>query len=282
MAEMDSVGMTALMIAKIRADEEARPDAVFVDPYAKLFAHPKVEAAMKGWAAAYPEGIKIWPALIRNRTRWFDDMLQRAMDEGAVQVVVLGAGCCCRAERFKRPGVTFYEVDTQGVLSFKADRLASAGHTYSAVAVVRDYTAPGLFDALVASGLDRHRKTFVIWEGNTYYMPESEVRVGMSALARAFRDVTMAVDYYGHEIIEGRSRTLGMRNAMEALTKFGIPWTGWVDDVYQLAKASSLRVLEEQRFNTLHARLFPNWDLGVNADPEYGLALLTNVGVGRD
>lgn len=273
MSEINPVGSTALMIAGLRAAEARRPHPLFVDPYAHLFLQEQVNAPARGWAADYP----IFPSIIRERTRWFDDKVVEQLDAGATQVVVLGAGCCCRAERFARPGVTYYEVDQPGVLAFKAQRLSSAGHTYGAVAVARDYLAPGLFDALRDAGLDPSQRTLVLWEGNVYYLPEQEVRKGLAALAGSLPNVSIAVDYFGPDVIHGTSRAPGMRAAIQILARIGAPWTGWIDDVAQTAATSGLQVADRRTLKELHLALAPELDLGPDIETEYEVALLTNV-----
>jgi O-methyltransferase involved in polyketide biosynthesis len=96
----DSVGSTALMAAALRAAEAERPRPLFEDRFAPLFAVEKIAAAIGPWTASAP----VVPTLIRVRTRWFNDVLSRALDGGAEQVVVLGAGCCCRSLLYARAG----------------------------------------------------------------------------------------------------------------------------------------------------------------------------------
>lgn len=269
MTQMDSVGRTALMMAAIRAAEAGQPDPLFEDPYAGIFVPEQLGAMVRGWQAQLP----IFTAVIRARTRWFDDVLRSQIDGGTRQVVILGAGCCTRALRFARPGVTFFEVDRPSVLSFKAERLANAGNTYGAVAVGADYTAPGMIKALVAHGFKPTLPTFVLWEGNSYYLPPEKIIEVLRALGHALPEVRIAFDYFNCDVIAGRSRAPGMRVAISIVKGLGSPWLGGIDDVHALGAQVGLRVAGEQGFRPLVERLLPNCDLGPDSEAEYGLCI---------
>jgi methyltransferase (TIGR00027 family) len=58
------------------------------------------------------------------RTRFFDSGLLHACERGVGQVVIVGAGYDGRPLRFRRPGVTFYELDHPATQADKRARLA--------------------------------------------------------------------------------------------------------------------------------------------------------------
>jgi methyltransferase (TIGR00027 family) len=269
----DSVGSTALMAAAIRAAEAARPRPLFEDRFASLFAVEKISAAIGPWAAVAP----VVPTLIRVRTRWFNEALERARDGGAVQVVVLGAGCCCRSLLYARPGVTFFEIDRAEVLGFKTERLAAGGHRYPAIPLAIDYTAPRLLEALAGSGLDAARRTFVIWEGNTSYLPAPAVQEVLRVFA-ALPDVRIAFDYFHPDAVEGRSRSPGIRTSVERLRAMGAPFQSGIDDMGALVHDLGLRVEEDRRLLSHLVQLLPELNLGDDAHAEYGLCLLAGSG----
>jgi len=269
----DSVGSTALMVAAFRASETARPRPLFEDRFASLFAVEKITAFLDAWAASEP----VVPTVIRVRTRWFNEALERALAGGAVQVVVLGAGCCCRSLLFARPGVTFFEIDRAEVLAFKAERLAAGGHRYPAVPLPIDYTAPRLLEALVSGGLDATRRTFVIWEGNTYYLPAPAMLTVLSVFA-GLPDVRIALDYFHSDVAEGRSRSPGLRTSIARLRSLGAPFLSGIDDTGALGQRLGMRVEDDQRFLAYLERLLPELDLGDDAHAEYGLCLLAKGG----
>jgi O-methyltransferase involved in polyketide biosynthesis len=170
-------------------------------------------------------------------------------------------------------GVTFYEIDRAEVLAFKAERLTAGGHRYPATPLAMDYTTPGLLEALAASGLDAARRTLVIWEGSTFYLPAAAMREVLRVLA-GLADVRIAFDYFHPDVVEGRSLSPGLRTSVGRLRDMGAPFLSGIDDMGVLAREIGLRVEEEQRLSAHLARLLPEQDLGDDARAEYGLCIL--------
>lgn len=101
------VGLTAVGVALIRASESRRPDRLFDDPYAQLFAdaaeadfHGSEEpaAAAESWARMLELVDRFYDGRV-VATRYFDDYLDAALADGCRQVVNLGAGLDTRALR---------------------------------------------------------------------------------------------------------------------------------------------------------------------------------------
>jgi len=271
MHDVESLGRTAFLISELRE----RVPRLFDDPYAHLFSTPQTRAALAGVDLLGP----LFLTWMRVRTRWFDDVLQRELERGVRQVQILGAGMDCRALRFARGGVTYFELDARSVLAFKAERLAQAGHPHGAVAVGGDYLAPGLLDRLLAHGFDRQRPTLVLWEGNTYYLAPEEMRELLRLLAGAITDLRVAFDYFGRPVIEERS-PLPMMNRYAALVRgLGAPWRCGIDptDLPELARQANLHPAENVSFGELVNRLLPDLDLGPGAAAEYGMCLLARL-----
>jgi len=266
---VDRVGATALHIAHIRAAEQARPDALFHDPYAHHFHHGPTAEQMENF-----QRVRIFITCIRVRTRWGDELVKRELDRGTTQVITLGAGFDCRGLRLARPGVTFLDVDRAEVLAFKAERLTAAGVKQGAVAVAADYTAPGLIEALVTAGLDPSRRTLVLWEGNSFYLPTPVVTQVLKTLSSGLREPHIAFDYFGSAIIEGRSASPEMAYSVGILKRLGSPWQGWVDNLKAVASEVGLAVAEDRPVRALASEYLPHLDLGADADAEVGFGVL--------
>lgn len=134
------------------------------------------------WAVA-ARLLRSWPlarraphptfAYLACRTRFFDDVIQGALEEGATQVIIVGAGYDSRAWRLARAGVRFFEVDHPATQNDKRSRAPAAVHGSQYVAV--DIAVDSLRDAMIAAGvLERVRTVFVV-EGLTMYLAESVV-----------------------------------------------------------------------------------------------------------
>ena len=128
-------------------------------------ARKAIDAAAERWSAYF---------YVNARTHYIDASLKRAVEAGATQVVVLGAGFDSRAYRFRAslPSVRFFEVDLPATIEAKKARLAEV---YGAVPdYVRyapiDFNTQKLEDVLTAHGYDPAQKTFIILEGVVMYV----------------------------------------------------------------------------------------------------------------
>ncbi|MFI9828679.1 class I SAM-dependent methyltransferase [Streptomyces sp. NPDC051913] len=170
---------TAVGVARVRALESEREDALFRDPLARAFA-----AAGGLWPSSPPPGdeaarrrrLAVSFSIV-IRTRFLDDLLRQAVASGVRQVVLLGAGMDSRAFRMEWPQDTrLFEVDTAAPLDFKATVLrqerAVARCERIPVAVDLREDWPG---ALAAAGHDPAAPTVWIAEGLLIYLPEDAV-----------------------------------------------------------------------------------------------------------
>jgi methyltransferase (TIGR00027 family) len=114
------------------------------------------------------------------RTKAFDAAMLDALKAGATQVVVLGAGFDSRGYRFtsQLPGVRFMEVDYPPTQEYKKRRVKEIlGKPPANVSYVpMDFTKDDLLDQLVKSRYSKREKTFFLWEGVVFYLPESAVK----------------------------------------------------------------------------------------------------------
>ena len=114
------------------------------------------------------------------RTKAFDTAMLDALQDGARQVVILGAGFDSRGYRFESQlrGVRFLEVDYLPTQEYKKLRVKEVlGAVPPNVFFVPvDFTKDRLIDQLMKSGYSRDEKTFFLWEGVTFYLPESAVK----------------------------------------------------------------------------------------------------------
>ena len=110
------------------------------------------------------------------RTRFTDDHVLKAVAEGAVQVVNLGAGFDTRGYRFRNElsKTRIYEIDYGPTQEYKRRRLTEvAGPPASNLRYVPiDFTREQIADVfLERAGYRRDSKTVFIWEGVTMYLP---------------------------------------------------------------------------------------------------------------
>ncbi|WP_042377509.1 class I SAM-dependent methyltransferase [Streptacidiphilus melanogenes] len=213
---------TAVGVARVRAVESEREDALFRDPLARAFAAagglwptgtalPDDEAARLRWL-----GVAF---SIVIRTKFLDDLLRRASASGVRQVVLLGAGMDSRAFRMDWPeGTRLFEVDTAAPLDFKASvlRQERAAPRCERITVAVDLREdwPG---ALAAAGHDPAAPTVWIAEGLLIYLPEEAVelllaRIGAQSAAGSRMGLTLGsrgvIERFGADAVPGSAASM--------------------------------------------------------------------------
>src|SRR5262249_46587184 len=152
-----AIGHTAYWTAAVRGHESMRADRLFYDPWATQLAGGEGEAWWQGLSPQQREGGAMFQPI---RTRFFDDVLQRASGQNRIrQVMLLAAGLDTRAFRMQWPeGTRLFEVDQPTILAEKARRLGEAGAraTCERVPVGVDLLAPSWPDELTAAGFASH------------------------------------------------------------------------------------------------------------------------------
>lgn len=173
------IGATAVVVAKFRAIETTRSDRLFADPLAEVLV---TEAGMPEMEGITRDVIEVVPMLRRVyeativRTRYLDDHLLSAVEDGCRQVVLLAAGLDTRAYRIPvAEDVTFYELDLPKVLEFKNGALERhrAQTLTDRVAVAADLTESWAAP-LQAAGFDPASATLWMAEGIMMYFTQEQ------------------------------------------------------------------------------------------------------------
>jgi methyltransferase (TIGR00027 family) len=127
----------------------------------------------------------VWLMLVR--TRFIDEQMERAIRDGATQVVILGAGFDTRAHRFTEllKGATVIEIDYRATQDYKRRRVDEAlgGTPANVVYAPIDFAREGLGDVLRRAGFQADRKTYYIAEGLSMYVPEEGMKETLRAIA---------------------------------------------------------------------------------------------------
>ena len=225
MIDINEIGATAFVIASIRALETEKSHPLFNDPYAEWFSNDRARSAARQMDAAFPPST----TMIRIRTRYFNRFIERGIEAGARQVVLLGGGFDMRAHTFANPNVAFFEVDQKAVLEFKRSVLAGHG-IEQAPSVFGNYLEVDVPDGLAEIGFDLDAPTVMIWEGNTMYLPPESIMPFLNRLAGAMSSFRLAFDYFAvdlqnrdFETDEDRERIEGVERAMGASFPTGFP-----------------------------------------------------------
>ena len=219
MPQEEPISKTAIWVAAARAIGAREPDpavrnpdclaeALLGDPAALEREIPIVEYLAGSYAAAMQE-IEVAGTVraMTERTRFIDQALQRAVADGASQFMILGAGLDSRAYRFAQllAHARVYEVDRPQTSAFKQAHVAAALGSAPAnlTYVGADLQRETLPDALARHGYDPSRRTFVVMEGLTMYVPEQPLRDIFGFLATHAPGSSMVFDFATRAMIEG-------------------------------------------------------------------------------
>lgn len=227
--------MSALGVALIRARESDRPDRLYDDPHARTL----VEAARTGFDSESWRRIDALAGdFYPGRTvgvRLVDDHVQRALDDGCTQIVLIGAGLDTRALRMARPGVEWFEVDLPTLFEFKEPALprpSPRGRHVVAAGLRGDWLA-----ALSAAGHRADLPTAWVEEGVAFEWDESTMAAitAASAPGSTWWRLVMNAEVDERRIRELRRLVAGPDGAPAPSPSFGKPSSpqGWSETFHR-------------------------------------------------
>ena len=226
--------ITAENNALLRAHESMRPvsERICYDPYAlyfipdRLFASEnrtgQIKRVISDWETHFPGVCNA----ILYRTRFIDDCLEEAIQEGIRQLVILGAGYDTRAFRFKALAdhVAVFELDHMTTQKRKLEIIQRHmdGDTSSVRYIPIDFSEEDLADKLFAYGYDHQLKTLFIWEGVTYYICASAVDRTLDFIS-SHSPVQSSVifDYFPSTVADGTTQLSEARALCQGLKRLG-------------------------------------------------------------
>ncbi len=170
------------------------------------------------------------PGEVIGRTRYIDDCLQRRIEEGIDQLVILGAGYDSRPYRLGGlvGGVKTFELDYPSTQDLKLKRVKRAfGSVPEHVRYVPiDFNTESLKDKLIDAGYDRNAKTFFIWEGVTYYITEHAVNSTLDfVVGHSGGGSSIFFDYAFKSVIEGHGSVKQVNRSLKLYELFAAPIT---------------------------------------------------------
>jgi methyltransferase (TIGR00027 family) len=190
--------------------------------------------------------------MVRFRTRYFSQFVERGIAAGARQVVLLGGGFDMRAHLFA--GARFFEVDQRAVLEFKRETLARNG-IEQPPSFFANYLEADVPKGLADLGFDPGAPTLMVWEGNTMYLPPELILPFLNRLAGAIPDFRIAFDYFSVDLqkrefenTEDMRRLEGVEKAMGASFPTGFPDLGIFEEhaPYRVAESGTFADLGEE------------------------------------
>lgn len=216
---------TAYTAAYARLIEQYEPDKtrLFNDPLIKLFFSNyisfllKFNAMRKILILMYNLTITGLLGLQVCRTKYIDDILKKAVDEGISQVVILGTGFDTRAYRISSNNqIMIFEAD----LSIILDRKESIIKNYLGVLPENivftpiDFNCQKLDEILEAKGLNLSKPVLFIWEGVTQYITEDAIDNTLKFISKSSSGSRLVFTYVLKRFIDGTSDMVGVESLL--------------------------------------------------------------------
>jgi methyltransferase (TIGR00027 family) len=233
-----SVSDTAHWIAAIRADESARQDALFRDPYASQLAGPA--------GRTRPASVPSWPLV--TRIKLIDELVLQAVREGADCVLNLAAGLDTRPYRLALPAsLEWIEGDLPGIIDYKERALESAQPHCRLSREKIDLADAAARDAFLARAFARCSRAVVITEGLLLYLNSGLVEALGRDLGKHSNACWWITDLLSPALVRAMKRETDPQLAPEARMRFapenGVGFfraLGWLPrEVHSIVRAAA-------------------------------------------
>jgi methyltransferase (TIGR00027 family) len=249
-ATIENVSGTAFVVAEFRAEENTEPAPLYSDPIVGLFLNDDSKRAAGRVAASFPPSRD----LVRIRTKYLDDMLEEQLRSNVRQVVILGAGLDTRAVRKRSAAVSYFEIDDPATLRMKQACYERYGFNINVTFMPGDYVRDGLITLLARSGFVFDLPTYIIWEGNTMYLPRDYTKKVLAELKNHVRHFELSFDYMADSVVSKTTGDPAISSLVESFESMGAPWVSGISDIDALAHEAGLKVVENFRTAELYRK----------------------------
>jgi methyltransferase (TIGR00027 family) len=187
---------------ELAIQQGTRPKDLYKDSYLAWFYNQAIAEE-----AANRLDKRMWLPLA-TRTKYFRQTLSQLIKEEEIrQVLILGSGFDTLAVRKKKYPVTFFEIDYAKILACKASIYQSHHEDKNATYIGMDYSTEDFFPALVQSGFNLEEKTFILWEGNTFYLEQHIVLQIIKKISETMPHLFLSFDFM-HPQIANEDKTM--------------------------------------------------------------------------
>ena len=246
----------------MRAMENSLPEdkSLFKDPYSEKFLSP----FWKFWVVLM-RSPKILNFLVKTRerlspgiigglicrTRYIDDVLDNAINEGFGTVVNLGAGMDTRAFRISGiENIQYFDLDFPELQKVKRSYIdKKIGELPSNVSLVPiDFNSQDLGEALKKAGYALSSKTFFIWEGVTQYISKEALDNTIKYVAQASTGSNIVYTYVLESFINGSHIPDGLNSLYKTMLNKKNPlWFCGFDpgEIHEYLSKYSLSLIED-------------------------------------
>jgi methyltransferase (TIGR00027 family) len=226
---------TAEIDAVIRAVETEKPEGERLchDPFAVSFLGRtnniiRVIPPLRKLALWYLE--QVHPFMldcIPARTRYIDECVNKGIDNGIKQLIILGAGYDSRAYRLKRlkGKVTVFEIDHPATQKLKKEKVKKILNPLpsNVVFVPIDFNKETLPQRMFQSGYDKHKKSLFIWEGVTPYLTAQAVDETLDFIANnSGPGSSIVFNYMLKSVVDGTCQIEAAKKIRKSFSRGGL------------------------------------------------------------
>jgi methyltransferase (TIGR00027 family) len=271
MSPIENVSGTAFVVAEYRAEENRETAPLYRDSVVELFLNEETRDAAGRLAVRFPP-VK---DMVKIRTKYFDDTLEKHLRMQFRQVVILGAGLDTRGVRKQVPGVRYFEIDDPATLKWKQTCYRRESIDTNVTFIPGNYVTDGLIDLLKHNAFDFAVPTYFIWEGNVMYLPLGDVKQVLRDLTRHLRRFRVSYDYMAEAVISKATGDAGITTLVESFAAMGAPWVSGIRDIRSFARELGLNLLENFATSDLYRSYRGAWPI---ASPIFGFYSICTLG----
>lgn len=260
--DIEKVGKTAFVVACLRTIGKKHKNRLFNDPYAEWFINDKMKSTVQQLQIIFPESSDT----ARCRFYKLNEIVEKEINGGVTQIVILGSGFDMRSQIFATEGVNFYEVDQPAVLQFKHEILKNHGVTPCA-SVPCNYLEVNLPEKLAEVGLDINTHTLFVWEGNSMYLPADLLYDLLNRLHHQIPSFTIIFDYFSDKFVNRTSGNKKLENLADLFEqRLGVKWATGFDNSEVFEKKTGLKIVESGDIIDTCKHFYPEFPTSLSND----------------
>lgn len=284
----NTASRTAQYMALFRAIEHNRPASkrLFSDEHAIRFLDSGLQMAVK--LSTFPLLGRMIPGIIHHkapgalssgtaRTRYIDDLLLQTLQQGAQQVIILGAGFDTRALRLDAlKNIPVIEIDHPDTSAFKLQKLRESGKILPNVQYLQiDFNTESLDQLVAKHSIHFDIPTTIIWEGVTNYLTAEAVKQTFQFIGRFAAGSFIIFTYIHQQVLDSPHSFEGMNNILKRLRENEELWTFGLkpDELAQYLQQFNLRLLEDRGAAEYRNKYMPERRTLLNGYEFYRVAL---------
>ncbi|MBN2049536.1 MAG: SAM-dependent methyltransferase [Spirochaetales bacterium] len=163
------------------------------------------------------------------RTKYIDDVVERALRQGADQILLFGAGFDSRAVRFggMNTHTTFFELDTHNTLNAKMKQFQKRMIPWPerTIIIPVDFNVDPLKETILRSGFDPGKRTLFILEGITMYLETETIDQLFTLLYEiSGPDSSLVFDYIYAPVLRRENLYYGEKSIYKTVNRAREAW----------------------------------------------------------